>query len=73
MPSGTAELLSNSLGSAVLVRLKGGRELRGTLFSYDQHLNLVLEDAEEIRETKTRKLGTVILRGDNVVLISPVT
>jgi small nuclear ribonucleoprotein len=72
MPSGTAELLSKSLGSTVLVRLKGGRELRGILFSYDQHLNLVLEDAEEIRDNKTRQLGTVILRGDNVVLVSPV-
>lgn len=72
MPSGTAELLSKSLGSTVLVRLKGGRELRGVLFSYDQHLNLVLEDAEEIRDNKTRQLGTVILRGDNVVLVSPV-
>ncbi len=72
MPSGTAELLSRSLGSTVLVRLKGGRELRGILFSYDQHLNLVLEEAEEIRESKTRQLGTVILRGDNVVLVSPV-
>jgi len=72
MPSGTAELLSRSLGSTVLVRLKGGRELRGILFSYDQHLNLVLEEAEEVRDARTRQLGTVILRGDNVVLVSPV-
>ncbi len=73
MPSGTNELLQKSLGSMVLVKLKGGREVRGVLRSFDQHLNLVLDDAEELRESKTRKLGLIIVRGDNVVLISPVT
>ncbi len=72
MPSGTAELLSKSLGNTVLVKLKGGREVRGVLLSYDQHLNLVLENAEEIRNSKTRQLGTIIVRGDNVVIVSPV-
>ena len=71
MPSGTAELLMKSLNTMVLVKLKGGREIRGILRSFDQHLNLVLDDAEEMRESKTRKLGTIIIRGDNVVLISP--
>lgn len=73
MPSGTSELLHKSLGTTVLVKLKGGRELRGILQSFDQHLNLVLDDAEEMQESKTRKLGTVIVRGDNVILISPAT
>ena len=55
------------------MKLKGGREIRGILKSYDQHLNLVLENAEEVKSNgKTRKLGTIIIRGDNVVLISPV-
>jgi len=65
------DLLSESIGKSVLVRLKGGRELRGTLKGYDYHLNLVLENAEETRGTKTRQLGTIVIRGDNIVLISP--
>ncbi len=68
----TRKLLSNSIGNVVLVKLKGGREVRGKLKSYDQHLNLVLEDAEEIKENgNTRRLGTIVIRGDNVILISP--
>ncbi|MEM1517281.1 MAG: LSm family protein [Thermofilum sp.] len=55
----------------MLVRLKGGRELRGTLKGYDYHLNLVLENAEETKGSKTRQLGTIVIRGDNIVLISP--
>ncbi len=67
----TRELLSDSLGNMVLVKLKGGREVRGKLKSYDQHLNIVLENAEELRGEEARRLGTIVIRGDNVVLISP--
>jgi len=71
LPSGTSELLTKALGNTVLVRLKGGREVRGVLMSFDQHLNLVLDEAEEIKDNKTRRLGMIIVRGDNVVFISP--
>ncbi|MCD6458956.1 MAG: RNA-binding protein [Thermofilum sp. ex4484_82] len=74
MPSSsTAEILQEALGNIVFVRLKGGREVRGILKSFDQHLNLVLDNAEEMRENKSRKLGLIIVRGDNVVLVSPGT
>ncbi|MCC6002994.1 MAG: RNA-binding protein [Thermofilum sp.] len=72
MEEGTVSILAESLGKNVLVKLKGGREIRGLLKSYDYHLNLVLENAEEIKSAKTRQLGTIIVRGDNVILVSPV-
>ncbi len=66
------KLLQEYLGSIVLIKLKGEREVRGKLKSFDQHLNIVLEDAEELRgDGSTRKLGTIVIRGDTVVLISP--
>jgi len=66
------KIFEQSIGKTVLVELKGGRGVRGRLYSYDQHMNLVLEDAEEIgEENSTRRIGTIIVRGDNVVLISP--
>ncbi len=72
MSETTHRVLMDALGSIVLVKIKGGRELRGRLKSYDQHLNLILEEAEEIRSNgSTRRLGTIIVRGDNVILISP--
>jgi small nuclear ribonucleoprotein len=70
--SGATEILSESLGSFVLVKLKGSREVRGMMKSFDQHLNLVLENAEElIQDKEPKKLGTIIVRGDNVVIVSP--
>jgi small nuclear ribonucleoprotein len=72
------ELLQKSLGEQVLVELKGRRKLKGKLLGFDQqHLNLLLEDAEEIYsdpetdEQKITQVNRVIVRGDNVVIVSP--
>ena len=66
------DILSMSLNDYVLVKLKGGRQLRGKLKNYDAHLNLTLEEAEElVEEGENLSLGTIILRGDNVIIISP--
>ena len=67
----TTKILEESLGKIVLVRLRGGKKLRGKLKGFDQHLNLVLEETEDITNAeKARKIGTIILRGDNVIIIS---
>jgi small nuclear ribonucleoprotein len=68
----TTRIMEESLGKIVLVRLRGGRKLRGKLKGFDQHLNLVLEETEDIINAKNaRKLGAIILRGDKVIIISP--
>jgi small nuclear ribonucleoprotein len=53
------------------VSLKGGREIRGILQGYDVHMNLVLDKAEEEEKGQVQKVGTLIVRGDNVIYISP--
>lgn len=66
------DLLQRSLDSNVLVKLKGGREIRGKLRGFDMHMNLVLEEAEEIvDDNNSKKLGAIVVRGDNVIMISP--
>ncbi len=68
----TTRILEESLGKIVLVRLKGGKSIRGRLKGFDQHLNLVLDETQDTTSTESMKqLGLIIVRGDNVILISP--
>lgn len=72
MKDTATRILEESFGKTVLVRLRGGRSLRGRLEGFDQHMNLVLNEAEDISEAEdVRRLGTIIVRGDSVVIISP--
>ena len=42
------DVLSDALNQTVILKVRGRREIRGTLRSYDPHLNLYLENAEMI-------------------------
>ncbi|MWG36186.1 LSM domain-containing protein [Halomarina oriensis] len=55
------DVLEESLGEEVTVNLKGGEVYSGALTGYDQHMNLVVEDEDNV----------TIIRGDNVVSITP--
>lgn len=66
------DVLNRALGSSVLVGLKGGREFRGKLSGFDIHINLVLEETDEIHGNETvKRYGMMVIRGDSVIFISP--
>lgn len=65
------KMLEENLNKKVALLLKDNRVLEGTLSGYDEYMNMVLDDVEENAESLTRKLGTVIIRGSNVVRITP--
>ncbi len=67
----TIKFLRNSINTPVIVKIKGGRLIRGILAGYDEHLNLFLKDAEHVQSENPETLGNIIIRGDNVILISP--
>ena len=65
-------LLNQSINSNVMVELKGGRGYRGVLEGFDPHMNLVLKNAEELLNNESqRKVDLAIVRGDNVIYVSP--
>jgi len=46
--------------------------LIGKLYAFDIHVNIVLHEAEErVNGELKRKLNTVFVRGDTIIIISP--
>jgi len=72
MPSARPlDVLDKSKGKRVILKLKNGSELTGVLQAFDLHLNMWLEEAEEQKDDKTVKLGSVLVRGDTIIFASP--
>lgn len=67
------DLLSKALGNQVLIRMKSNMVIRGRLKSFDAHMNLALENAEELENSELKaKIGTIVLRGGNIIFVSPI-
>lgn len=66
------DALNKARDKRVIVELKNGKQYLGKLKSFDIHINVVLEDAEEREDGKVkRKLGVIFIRGDTIIVISP--
>ncbi len=63
-------LMRNSKDKLVLLRLRNASSIQGILKDFDIHMNLTLENAEDVTESNPKKLGKILLRGDNLLLIS---
>ncbi|PAV82066.1 hypothetical protein WR25_11106 [Diploscapter pachys] len=88
LPSAVEEpldLIRLSLDERVYVKMRSDREIHGKLHAFDQHLNMILSNVEEIvtttevdeesfeeiyRQTK-RSIPMLFVRGDAVILVSP--
>jgi len=67
------KILHAALNNRVMVELRSGRSYQGILDGYDvPHMNLVIKNADEIVNGESHgKNSTVILRGDNIIYVSP--
>jgi U6 snRNA-associated Sm-like protein LSm7 len=72
--------LNPHLGKSVRVTFQGGREVVGILRGFDPMVNIVIDDSVEFLRSdndpykasgKTRKLGRVVCRGNNVTMCAP--
>jgi len=62
--------LQKNTKKSVIVRLKNDVEYKGRIVNVDSYMNLIMSDAEELRDGKiVEKYGRVILRGNNVLFI----
>ena len=63
-------LMNNSKDKVVLLRMKNSRTIQGRLKQFDIYMNLTLDDAEYISDENPEKLGTILIRGDNILVVS---
>lgn len=69
------EVLDKCIGSRIWVIMKGDQELVGTLRSFDDYVNMVLEDVTEYEVTpegkRPIKLDQILLNGNNIAILVP--
>ena len=62
--------LQKNTKKKVIVRLKNEVEYKGKMDNVDSYMNLIMTDAEELKEDKViANYGRVIVRGNNVLFI----
>ena len=78
-PNRPIDYLRNSVNKKILIKIKRNRLFSGVLGGFDEHLNLFLENTTQIFEYQDEEgnireeheqLGTVIVRGDNVIFVN---
>jgi small nuclear ribonucleoprotein (snRNP)-like protein len=58
---------------SVEMKEEEGRTFKGRLVAVDEYLNLHLEESVEYTgNQKTRELGSLVIRGNNILSIAPV-
>jgi small nuclear ribonucleoprotein (snRNP)-like protein len=63
--------LQKLLNTRIVVHVRDGRKLSGTLAQYDEYMNMLLEDVEEIFEGRpANKYKILVVKGGNVQAIT---
>ncbi len=70
MADDISTLMRNNRNKSIFLRLRNNKTIKGSLVDFDVYMNLTLDDAEDVSDGKTQKLGKILLRGDNVLTIS---
>ena len=70
MSSEIDKILDGCINKAILIKLKNHTIIRGNLQAFDQHMNLLLTKVQDITEDKVKNLDKIILRGDNILIVS---
>jgi len=67
----SVKLLNEFINKPILIKLRNNHTIKGNLQTFDDRMNLVLENSKDIlSENEVENLGKIILRGDNILIIA---
>ena len=70
MSSEIVKVLDDCVNKVITVKLRNKKILQGNLRVFDQQMNLILTDSKDITEDGVKNLNEIILRGDNIIMLS---
>ncbi len=53
-------LMRNNRNKSIFLRLRNNKTIKGSLVDFDVYMNLTLDDAEDVSDGKTQKLGKIL-------------
>ena len=70
MSSEIVNTLDSYLNKVIVIKLRNKKTIQGNLQNFDQMMNLILTDSKDITENDGKNLDKVLLRGDNIIMVS---
>lgn len=69
------EILDKSINSKIRILMTSNKEFVGTLVGFDDYVNIVLKDVQEIDEQNKEEnlIKNMLLGGGNIAMIKPVS
>ena len=63
-------LMNEKRNKSIMIKLRNNRMIRGRLKEFDVHMNMTIDDTEDVTDEAPSLIGYVLLRGDNIIAIS---
>lgn len=70
MSSEISRLLEDCIKQDIVIKLRNKKIIQGNLRAFDQQMNLILSNSKDITDGAQKDLDRVILRGDNIIMVS---
>ena len=70
MSSEIVKILDECVNKVIVIKLRNKKTIRGNLQVFDQQMNLTLTNCEDITEDDVKSLNEILLRGDNIIMVS---
>jgi len=70
LSSEIVKILDECINKVIVIKLRNKKTIQGNLQAFDQQMNIILTNSEDITEDDAKSLDKIILRGDNIIIVS---